>query len=107
MSGPEHLPIWLKFLYTAFVLVLVPIWWIDNGPANFLWFSDIALLVTVPALWLESSLLASTMSVAVLMLELAWLVSLLCRLLIRFDPIGLAAYMTDPETTQRVKWLSA
>ena len=32
------------------------------GPKNFLWFSDIALLTTGGALWLESPLLASMMS---------------------------------------------
>ena len=53
------IPIGLKIFYTFFVCVLVPIYWRQYGPANFLWFSDIALLVMVPALWLENSLLVS------------------------------------------------
>jgi hypothetical protein len=36
-----------------------------------LWFSDVALLVTVPALWIESRLLASMMALAVILPELA------------------------------------
>src|SRR5262249_40872039 len=47
---------------------------------NFLWFSDIALLVTMPALWLESPLLASMMAVAVTLPELAWNLDFFVRL---------------------------
>ena len=56
------IPLWLKITYTLFVSSVVPVYWRRYGPANFLWFSDIALLVTVPALWLESPLLASMMA---------------------------------------------
>lgn len=62
-SSGEEIDLWVKISYTAFVLVLIPIYWKHWGPANFLWFSDIALILGVPALWLESSLLASMMAV--------------------------------------------
>ena len=51
------IPFGLKIIYTIFVCALVPIYWRQYGPANFLWFSDIALLALVPALWLENALL--------------------------------------------------
>jgi len=38
------IPLGLKVVYTLFVCALVPIYWREYGPANFLWFSDIALL---------------------------------------------------------------
>jgi len=44
------IPLGLKIIYTLFVCALAPIYWRKYGPANFLWFSDIALLVLVPAL---------------------------------------------------------
>ena len=66
------IPLWLKITYTVFVCVLVPVYWRQYGPTNFLWFSDIALLALVPALWLESPLLVSMMALAVLVPELAW-----------------------------------
>ncbi len=47
--------------------MLVPVYWLHHGPANFLWACDIALLVTVAALWRASRLLASMMAVAVLL----------------------------------------
>ena len=66
------IPLGLKIIYTLFVCALAPIYWRKYGPANFLWFSDIALLVLVPALWLESALLVSMMAVSVVLLEAVW-----------------------------------
>ena len=51
------IPLGLKVVYTIFVCALVPIYWREYGSANFLWFSDIALLALVPALWLENAAL--------------------------------------------------
>jgi len=42
------IPLGLKIVYTLFVCALVPIYWRQYGAANFLWFSDIALLAFVP-----------------------------------------------------------
>src|SRR5438309_4182085 len=77
----RRLPLPVKVLYTLFVAVLVPSYWSFYGPANFLWFCDIALLVTVPALWWENRLLASMQTVAVFLANVIWLVDFLARLL--------------------------
>jgi hypothetical protein len=63
----------VKGAYTAFVAVLVPYYLSIYGPANFLWICDIALLLTVAALWLGSRLLASMQLVAVLLPSFVWL----------------------------------
>jgi hypothetical protein len=89
------IPLWLKIAYTLFVCLIVPIYWRRYGPANFLWFSDIALLVTVPALWLESPLLASMMALGVALPELAWNVDFFVRLTTGASLLGLSAYMFD------------
>lgn len=47
--GVTDIPLWIKITYTLFVCLLVPVYLRHYGPANFLWFSDVALLVTVPA----------------------------------------------------------
>ena len=101
-----QLPLTLKIAYTAFVAVVVPVYWVKNGWTNFLWFSDIALLLTVPALWLEHRLIASAMALSVLFLELAWLASFLSHLTSGVDPIRIADYMFDPSTPRIVKILS-
>lgn len=89
------IPLWFKIAYTLFVCVLVPIYWRRYGPANFLWFSDIALLVTMPALWLESPLLASMMALAVTLPEVAWNVDFFVRLTTGASLMGLSGYMFD------------
>jgi hypothetical protein len=100
------IPLWLKIACTVFVSLLVPVYWRRYGPANFLWFSDIALLVCVPALWLESSLLASMMALAVLLPELAWNLDFFIRLLTGARFIGLSAYMFDRSIPPYLRALS-
>ncbi|MDH3304550.1 MAG: membrane-associated protein [Gammaproteobacteria bacterium] len=88
-------PLWLKIAWTAMVLVIVIIYWWHRGPANFLWFSDIALLALVPGLWLESSFIVSLMACMVFVPEILWGVSFFGRLLHLPRVIGLADYMFD------------
>jgi hypothetical protein len=99
-------PIWLKILYTLFVVFLVPIYWRQYGPANFLWFSDIALLLMVPALWLENRLLISMMALSVLLLELVWNADFWVRLVTGKSLIALSAYMFDPKIPVFIRGLS-
>jgi hypothetical protein len=96
----------LKVTHTAFVAVLVPAYWRQYGPGNFLWFSDVALLTSVPALWLESSSLASTQAVGVLVPETLWLVDFGAGLVAGRTPIGLASYMFDRRLSRPLRALS-
>lgn len=100
------IPIWLKIAYTLFACGLVPIYWRQHGPANFLWFSDIALLVLVPALWLESPLLISMMALAVMLPELAWNIDYFFRLATGISLIGLTDYMFDTGIRRFIRALS-
>ena len=98
--------LWLKLAYTAMVVAIVPVYYAHYGPANFLWFSDIALVITALALWTESRLLASMMAVAVLLPELLWNVSFFSRLLVRARVSALADYMFAPEIPLWIRALS-
>jgi hypothetical protein len=91
----DLVPVWIKLAYTLFLCVLVPVYWLHWGPRNFLWFSDIALIVTAVALWRESSLLAGMMTLAIALPELAWNVDFFGRLLTGRSFLGLAGYMFD------------
>jgi hypothetical protein len=108
LAGPigDTLPLWPKILYTIFLAVIVPAYWVKNGPANFLWFSDIALLVTGAALWLESSLLASAMALGVFLPEGLWNVSYFGRLLTGARLSTLADYMFDARKSRFMRGLS-
>jgi hypothetical protein len=98
------IPLWSKLAYTLFVCVLVPVYWRCWGPRNFLWFSDVALLVTVVALWLESPLLASMMTLAIALPETAWNIDFFGRLATGRQLLGLSGYMFDSRTP---RWLRA
>ena len=100
------IPLWLKTVYTLFVCVIVPVYWRHYGPANFLWFSDVALLLTLPALWLESSLLASMMALAVALPELAWNIDYFVRLSTGVSLLGLSGYMFDRKIPTVIRALS-
>ncbi len=102
----HHLPLWIKLLATAFVAVLAPVYARHYGWANFLWFSDIALFSCVAALWLESPLLASMMTVGVLLLESAWIVDFAWRLLIGRGLLGLTDYMFESKNPRFIRGLS-
>jgi hypothetical protein len=99
---------WIKIPYTIFVCVLVPIYWVERGPANFLWLSDVALLAIVPALWMENRFLTSMMAVGVLLPEFAWNLDFFIRLIAGFDVIGLNAtgYMFESHYTPLFKFFS-
>jgi hypothetical protein len=86
----------VKILHTLFACVVVPVYWYKYGPQNFLWFSDLALILSVVALWRESSLLASTQAVSVLMFEIIWSVDFLSGLVLGEPLLGVSPYMFDP-----------
>ena len=100
------IPLWVKLVTTVFVAALVPVYWKIYGPANFLWFSDIALGTTVAALWLESPLLASMMVLAIGLPESAWNLDFFWRLATGRGLLGMADYMFDPKIPRFVRALS-
>ena len=104
--NPVQIPLWLKIAYTLFICVLVPVYWVQYGPGNFLWFSDIALFAVAAALWLESSLLTSMMAVSVIVLETVWIVDFIIELLAGTSVIGLSTYMFDSKISLPIRALS-
>ena len=102
----DLVPLPLKIGYTLFLCILVPVYWVYWGQKNFMWFSDIALLTTAVALWLESPLLASMMTLAIALPELAWNVDFFGRLLTGRELLGLSGYMFDPSKPLGLRALS-
>jgi hypothetical protein len=92
----EIVSLGFRALFTVLVAVVVPVYLVKYGPANFLWFSDIGLLGICAALWLEQPLLGSMMALAVLLPETVWLVSFVTGAIAKERGITtLAAYMFD------------
>jgi len=90
----RRVPLWLKLALSAFVAVQVPFYWYSYGPTNFLYFCDVALLLTLAAVWLESPLLASMPTVGILLPQMLWVTDFLCGL--TGHPLtGMTNYMFD------------
>jgi hypothetical protein len=94
-AASRRVPMWVKLSYSAFVLVLVPPYWVTYSPWNFLYFCDIALLITAFALWIDSPLLFSMQAVAITAPQMLWVIDLLCRLALGVHVTGVTGYMLD------------
>lgn len=95
MKKSSQIPIWLKVVYTLFMAVLVPTYWIKYGLGNFLWFSDLTLIVAYVAVMTEKRLLASMAAICGLALELFWSIDFFGVLLFGVHLTGLSNYMFD------------
>lgn len=102
----SHLPLWPKLLYTAFVMVLVPVYTLAYGLLNFLWFSNLALFTGLAAIWLENRWLVSAALVAVLLPETVWIIDFLASLPTSQPPLGLVEYMHDSTIPLAIRALS-
>ncbi len=96
----------LAILQTVFLAILVPVYWREYGPENFLWMSDIALIVSTMALWTRSSVLCSMEAEAVLAFEMVWCIDILLRLMIGERFAVLSNYMFKREIPLWIRLLS-
>lgn len=93
-ANAGRVPLAVKLAYTAFLCVLIPKYWMDYGPTNFLYFCDVALLMTLVAVWREDPLWASMPAVGILLPQLAWMVDFLAGA-IGVPLLGMTDYMFD------------
>jgi hypothetical protein len=108
VTKTNKIPIMIKILATAFLFVVIPVYWVNLGPDNFLWGSDIALFITTLALWLESRFIVSMMAVGVLLTEILWNIDLFMRLFFGSHLFGLDAtsYIFNTELPSEVRVIS-
>ena len=104
MPAQQRIPRAIKIAHTSYVAVLVPVYWWKWGPRNFLWFSDLALIGMVPALWREDRRLTSMLAVSVLLPEVPWNVDYFTRRLTGRELLQLSHYMFD---SRKPWWLRA
>jgi hypothetical protein len=86
------IPLWLKLAYTAFMAVLVPVYLSNYGPTNFLYFCDVALIITLVGVWIESPLLVSMCAVGIIASQALWLIDFFSNM-IGHPLTGLTDYM--------------
>jgi hypothetical protein len=100
------LPFWLKVISVVYLSILIPVYGWAYDSQQFLWFSNVAFLLTAVAVLKESSLLASMMAVGVIVLELAWNIGFFAALFFGIDPIPGTAYMFDSSIPLFLRLLS-
>jgi hypothetical protein len=100
-----RVPLWLKVAYTAYMAVLVPVYWHYYGPTNFLFFCDVALFLTLIGIWPENALLFSMCAVGILVPQTVWVIDFAAGLA-GFQLTGMTSYMFDSSHSLFLRLLS-
>ena len=105
LRAGNRVPLWLKLAFTAFMTVLVPVYWHYYGPTNFLYFCDLALFITLFGIWIESPFLVSMCAVGILASQVLWVADFLSNL-VGLSLIGITDYMFNHENSLFLRGLS-
>jgi len=105
VSRLPRIPLALKIAFTAFMAVFLPVYWSKYGPTNFVYFCDLALFVTLAAVWLESSLLASMAAVGIILPQMIWCADFVVHLF-GGKFLGMTDYMFDGHRSLFLRGLS-
>lgn len=105
VRGGGRIPLALKLAYTSFMAVLIPVYWANYGPTNFVYFCDVALLLTLVGVWTENRLLVSMSAVGILLPQALWCVDFAVQLT-GHKFTGMTAYMFDAHRSLFLRALS-
>jgi hypothetical protein len=105
MAG-MRLPLWLKVLWTVWVLAWIPVYWRQYGLQNFLYFCDLGNILIAVALWLESPLIFSWQATGLLLFQTLYTIDLAGAILSGRHIIGGTEYMFDPHVPLFIRLLS-
>lgn len=105
LAWERKLPLLARILYSAFMAVLVPVYWYQYGPSNFLYFCDVALFLTLIGLWTESRLLLSMSAVGILLPQALWCADFAAHL-VGWKVTGMTDYMFDAQRSLFLRGLS-
>jgi hypothetical protein len=104
-QGASRLPLPFKLAYTAFMAVLIPVYWYYYGPTNFLYFCDVTLIITLVAVWIESPLLVSMCAVGILVPQIYWVIDFIANAF-GVSLTGMTNYMFNPQASLFLRGLS-
>jgi hypothetical protein len=101
----SRVPVLLKVAYTAFMAVLIPVYWYYYGLTNFLYFCDAASILTLIAIWPENALLISMACVGIVVMQTYWVIDLLANAA-GYSLTGITDYMFDSSHSLFLRLLS-
>jgi hypothetical protein len=87
------------------MLVLVPAYWVNYGPTNFIYFCDASLFLTLFAVWTDNALLVSMSAVGILLPQFFWCVDFGAELL-GLQLTGMTGYMFNAKYPLFLRGLS-
>ncbi|HWF92804.1 MAG TPA: hypothetical protein VN684_11005 [Terriglobales bacterium] len=90
-----RLPLWIKLLWTLWVMAWLPLYWKCYGAQNFLYFCDLGNLLILAGLWLESSLIFSWEACGLLVFQTLYAVDLIGAWFFHKHWIGGTEFMFD------------
>lgn len=105
-SSSPKLPLWLKLLFTLWIIGWAPIYFQAYGPQNYLWICNLANFIILIGIWFNSRLLLSSQAVATLLVGVFWSFDLGTALVAGFHPLNATAYMLDQDIDLHVRLLS-
>jgi hypothetical protein len=105
LATARRIPLWLKVAYSGFLVVMIPVYWVNYGPTNFLYFCDVALLLTLVGIWREDALLISLPAVGILLPQMLWCADFLVHLC-GGKMTGMTDYMFDAKFPLFLRGLS-
>ncbi len=85
--------------------VLMPVYLSNYGLTNFLYFCDMALILTLFGMWLESSMLISMCAVGIVGVQMLWVIDFISTLA-GYSLTGMTAYMFNSSTPLFLRSLS-
>lgn len=91
-----RVPLWLKIVWSLWLIVWGPVYWHRYGLQNFLFFCDIGNVLIGIGLWLESGLIFSWVACGLLLFQTLYTVDLSGALITGHHLIGGTEYMFDP-----------
>jgi hypothetical protein len=104
-APPTSISAWVKWTFTAFMAVMVPVYLATYGPTNFFYICDASLLLTLVAVWRNNRLAASMAAVGIVIPQIFWCIDFSCELL-GFPLTHLTNYMFDAKTPFFLRALS-
>ena len=101
-----RLPLWLKIVWTIWLIVWAPVYWRQYGAQNFLFFCDLGNVLIGIGLWLESPLIFSWVASGLLLFQTIFAIDFAGALLTGHHIVGGTEYMFDPNLPLMIRLLS-
>jgi hypothetical protein len=100
-----RIPLWLKLAFTAFMAVMVPVYLYYYGWTNFLYFCDVAMILTLIGVWKESPLLFSMSAIGIMVPQMIWVADFVGTAL-GYPVVHMTTYMFNASTSLLLRGLS-